>query len=590
MTQITEQIKNRLDVVDVVKEYLPELKKAGISWKARCPFHQEKTPSFTVSPEKQIWHCFGCGKGGDIFGFIKEIEGLEFVEALRILAKRAGVELKKQDPKLENERSRLLDILRLSATWYHQVLLRAKTANIARDYVEKRKINTETAALWQMGFAPDAWDGLLNYLQSRGYRQNEISKAGLIASNDRGGYYDRFRNRLMFPISDAHGSVVGFTARKLKEDDFGGKYINTPETQIYHKSEVLYGLSLAKDEIRKQDLAVVVEGNMDCVSSHQAGVKNVVASSGTALTPEQIRLLKRYTKNIALAFDPDDAGQEALIRGLRSAWQEDMQISIVSLPKGQDPDDLIKSNIEEWKQITKQGRNFMDWLFDKTEKENNLKTAEGKKQTAKVLLPWVGNLPNAVEQIHYLQLLSAKINVEENILRQLIKKENNHSPGPDKTTPSLGRNIWDKIVIKLLALLSLLQEDKHKAFLRSFNHKWPQNYINPDLYKIFKIFYDTDTIKDINQELQELADDSLHQAREIVLLSDELGSQFSQDEIYSEIINLGERLRKNFLSNELKNIRQNIKMAELSGDKQILQKAVSRWQELNSELRANFIF
>ena len=383
MSQITDQIKDRLDIVEIIREYVPQMKKTGASWKACCPFHQEKTPSFLVSSEKQIWHCFGCSKGGDIFGFIREVEGVEFTDALRILAKRAGVKLEDMDPKKESKRTRILDILNLACLWYHKALLSAKSADKTREYVIERKISDKTRDNWQLGFAPDTWEAVSTYLKSRGYNDKEIEIAGLSSKNDRGSFYDRFRNRLMFPIKDVHGSVVGFTARKMNNDDVGGKYINSPETEVYHKSNILYGLSDAKKSIRENDLAIIVEGNMDCISSHQAGVENVVASSGTAFSEYQVRLLKRFTKNIALAFDPDNAGQEALARGMEMAWQEEMIIKVIQLPENKDPDDLIKQDLNQWRELIKNACPFIDWVIARATQVNDLSSANGKKQQEK---------------------------------------------------------------------------------------------------------------------------------------------------------------------------------------------------------------
>lgn len=585
MSEIIDQIKDRIDLAELVREYVPELKKIGISWKMRCPFHQEKTPSFIVSPDKQIWHCFGCGKGGDAFGFIKEIEGLEFVDALRLLAKRVGIKLQRQDPALESERARLLDILRLSAKWYHQALLSAKSGQQARDYVKNRQVSDLTCDVWQIGFAPDAWDGLFNYLQSRGYKAGEIVRAGLAASGDRGGYYDRFRYRLMFPIADVHGSIVGFTGRKLKEDDLGGKYINTPETPLYHKSQILYGLSAAKDSIRQEDSVVIVEGNMDCLSSHQAGVNNVVASSGTALTGEQIKLIKRFSKNIILAFDPDTAGQDALMRGLAIAWQEDMIINIISLPASQDPDTVIKKDPNLWRGLIKQAQNFMDWMFVRVANSCDLTTAQGKKLGAKILLPWISRLPDVVEQTHYLQLLSGKINVAEDVLRQVIvRRETRKQTGPTLSVQPVRVDVWDRVMVRLSALLTLLPRPAARSFLNDLSADWLPNPKVITLYKSLKLFYDDDIAQSLNSWLLSLSPSLADLGRAIVLLSDDLKQNLSVEEVNKELADLKQRLRLRFIKKQLLQIKDEITLAEKSGDKKRLEQSLSAWQKLNSEV------
>lgn len=595
MSQITDQVKDRIDLAELVREYVPELKKAGVSWKARCPFHQEKTPSFVVSPEKQIWHCFGCGKGGDAFGFIKEIEGLEFADALRELAKRAGVKLVAQDPQIASERGRLYDILRLSARWYQAVLQKSKSAGPARDYLSKRQVKPETADKWLLGYAPEQWDGLSKYLGSRGYREAEIEKAGLASRNERGNVYDRFRGRLMFPIFDGHGNALGFSGRKLKEEDLGGKYINTPETLVYHKSDVLYGLSFAKEAIRRADLAVIVEGNMDCLSSHQAGVVNAVAASGTALTLAQIKLIKRFTKNIALAFDPDAAGQSALLRGLEIAWQEDMNIKVISLPAGQDPDAVARESAPRWQEIASRADNFMDWLFAKAEKELDLASAEGKKKLAKAILPWLVRLPDIIEQTHYLQILAAKIKVEENILRRYLPRHAEASGeararhaearpigeasqrgiGPEvKTAPaSPAKNIWEKTALRFLAMLAALGKDRET--LPEFSPRWLPNEKYAELYNNLNLFYDNDANFP-------LAEHSL--GRELLLTAQEQKANLSKEEISKEANLLQTRLRFNFLREQLLSAKEKIKQAEKSGDEAQLNKSLAQWQDLKNEL------
>jgi len=586
MSAITDQIKERIDLVDLIREYVPELKKTGISWKARCPFHNEKTPSFVVSPDKGIWHCFGCHEGGDIFAFIKKAEGLEFPDALRLLAKRAGVKLEAINHEEESERSRILTILNLASQWYHAALLKSKSGEQARQYLVERGVDAKTQDEWQLGFAPDAWDGLLKYLQSRGFRDQEILKTGLLVLSERGSHYDRFRYRLLFPITDVHGAVVGFTARKLRDEDIGGKYINTPETSVYHKSQVLYGLSRAKAEIRKQDLVVVVEGNMDCIASHQAGITNVVAASGTALTPEQVKLLKRFTKNICLAFDPDAAGQAALVRGLEVAWQEDMIIQMAQLPTGLDPDALIKKNPQDWKDLISSRQNFMDWLFAKVSQENDLTTALGKKLSGKILLPWISRLPDAIEQTHYLQLLSSKLNVAESVLRQILSRSSAKArpTGRQKEkTESTGikREVIDRVATRLLALILRLPD------LALFLSDFPQECLPNDdlvhLYKSLNFFYDTATANR-TEWLEGLPVELHSRAREVLLLADELES-LSREDIDKEIAILRSRLKANYLEKQLQAVRANLQTAEARRDVDAMQHELGEWKRLNEEMK-----
>ncbi len=584
MSQVTDQIKDRIDIVDVVREYVPELKKGGVNWRARCPFHQEKTPSFMVSPSRGMWHCFGCGKGGDVFAFVQEMEHVEFPDALRTLAARAGVKLERRDPAQESKRGRMLELLRHATSWYHQALLRSKSGEYARAYLSERGVSDETRDAWQLGFAPDAWEGVSAYLKSRGFRDDEIAAAGISSTNDRGNQYDRFRNRLMFPITDVHGSVVGFTARKLNEDDpgrtagasVGGKYINTPETAVYKKSGVLYGLSRAKHQIRKQDLAVIVEGNMDAISSHQAGVTNVVASSGTALTPEQIQLLKRYTKQIALAFDPDAAGQEAALRGLEVAWREDMRISVVRLPEGVDPDNLIKKDPARWEQTISERIELLDWVFERAEREHDVTTAFGKKNAARAVLSWVSRLADPIEQTHYLQKLSSLIGVGEAVLRTALqarpreRRERSRDDARGEHWPFVrALDVLQRSGVRLLALAVA------ERGTRPFD---PALLITEPLRELYKR---REELYDGRIDLFDLPIQSL--AREVLLVAEEL-TILPADYREREFASLVNRLEKGRTARELVEIREQIQAAEAAGDLATLERHLAQWQRLNREL------
>ncbi|MFA6551593.1 MAG: DNA primase, partial [Patescibacteria group bacterium] len=317
-----DEIKSRLDLVEVIREYV-QLKAVGVNFQARCPFHREKTPSFVVSPERQIWKCFGCGKGGDVFSFIMEMEGLSFIEALRELAPKAGIELKRHNPQEISKRNRLLDIMELAVKYYHKLLIEAPSAKPALAYLKNRGLSDDMIEKWQIGYSPESWDSILNFLKAGGYSEQEIFLSGLtVKKENANSYYDRFRGRIMFPINDYNGSPVAFSARVSPEREAAekmGKYINSPQTPIYDKSRILFGLDKAKQFIRENEAAIIVEGQMDAISSHQAGVKNVVASSGTAFSAEQIKLIKRYTDNILFSFDSDAAGELATNRGEEAA-------------------------------------------------------------------------------------------------------------------------------------------------------------------------------------------------------------------------------------------------------------------------------
>ncbi|MBU0722348.1 DNA primase [Patescibacteria group bacterium] len=441
MQNPSEEIKSKLDIVDVIREYI-QLKAAGLNFRAHCPFHREKTPSFIVSPGKQIWHCFGCGKGGDVFSFVMEIEGLSFVETLRLLAKKAGVILKKADPALTSKRNALLDILELSAKYYHKILTHSQAALTARKYLHERALTDDTIVKWQIGYSPDTWDSLSNFLKSRGYGENEIFLAGLSVKKEKTpGFYDRFRGRIMFPIHDINGNVAGFTARvspdKETEEKIGlsaetfvkaGKYINTPATMIYDKSKILFGMDKAKMSIKAEDAAILVEGQMDAITAEQNGFNNIIASSGTALTAEQVNLIKRYSNNLFLSFDMDKAGDLAAERGIAQAMQAEMNIKVIEIQGAKDPDECIKNNPESWRQAVQNAKPMMRYYFDKTFLNLNLKDYEGQNKAEKILLPIIAKFGSKTEQDYWLKKLSQEVDANENFLREklgeIIKKQN----------------------------------------------------------------------------------------------------------------------------------------------------------------------
>lgn len=439
MDSVTEEIKGRIAVEDLLAEYI-QLKKAGNSYKAVCPFHAEKTPSLMVSPEKGIWHCFGCNEGGDIFGFVMRMEGVEFPEALRLLAKKAGVELRREDPKIQSQKGRLYELNELAAQFFRKNL-ELPEAKIANDYIAKRQIDQLAQDHFGIGYAQNSWDALLNHLRQAKFSDQEILNAGLIVKRNSGnGYYDRFRNRLMFPLKDVNSQVVGFTARVLDPKDEGAKYINSPETPIYHKGKFLYALDSAKVEIKKKGYAILVEGQMDAISSHQADVKNVIATSGTALTPDQLKLLSRYTNNLVLAFDMDKAGQTAAMRGIDLARGEGFNIRVATSLAGKDPDELIKQDVNLWRQAIKDSISILDYYFKRATENTDPSKVEDKKKISRALLPQIAKIQDSIEKEHYTQKLSAIVGVDEEVIRKAMRPKTTYATSARPTNAPL-RNI-----------------------------------------------------------------------------------------------------------------------------------------------------
>lgn len=439
---VTDDIKARIDIVDLVSRYVP-LKRAGRSYKACCPFHEERTPSFVVTPDRGSWYCFGaCGEGGDIFSFVMKKENVDFRDALQILAKEAGVELEQPtDNGEDRERERLYEANAQAAHFFRNQLHRSPSAQTAREYLRKRGINAVVAETFQLGFAPDSWDALRDHLAEQGYDFAFQHKAGLLKYNEeRDSYYDAFRNRLMIPICDRQGRVIGFGGRVM--DESLPKYLNTAETPIFHKSSVIYGFDKAFRAIRDADAVVIVEGYMDVIAAQQFGFANVVACMGTAITEEQLRQLQRYTHNFILALDADSAGQQATIRGLHQARQALQRVTkpvvgpngrvrleerlaadlrIVALPEGQDPDEIVREDADLWRRLVQNAQPLVDYYISIVTGQLDLESAQGKAQAVAELAPLIAELGDDIERQHYTQLLSRLVQVDEQTINHRVQ-------------------------------------------------------------------------------------------------------------------------------------------------------------------------
>ena len=432
-----QEIKNKIDVADFIGEYL-RLTSAGIGvFKALCPFHNEKTPSFMVSPGRGTWHCFGCGAGGDIFEFLMKMENLDFPEALKVLAQKAGVTLSRQNREVLSRKNRLYDLCDLTARYWHKVLLESPRAEEVREYLQKREISEESIETFCLGYAVDEWDNLYNFLTKKNFQPEEIFAAGLSVRKERGsGFYDRFRHRLMFPIVDHHGRTIGFGGRALKKDE-PAKYINSPQMEIYNKSEALYGLYWAKDEIRKKDLCILVEGYMDVIPSHQAGVKNVVSISGTALTEQQLKNIKRYTENLALSLDMDEAGQRAALRSVELALIAEMNVKVIVLSQGKDPGECATNDPDGWRQAIGGAQPVMEYFFSQATKDRDINKPEDKKYIARNLILKIIQLGNPIERDHWLKQLASRLNVSEASIRELAMKAGQTRKSPSNAVSGL---------------------------------------------------------------------------------------------------------------------------------------------------------
>ena len=461
---VVEEIKERLDIVEVISTYVP-LRKAGNLYKGLCPFHQEKTPSFVVYPDRGTWHCFGaCGTGGDVFSFVMKRDNLDFREALEVLAQKAGVNL--APPSAERSQQdqtidRLREINQAAAVYFHNQLRHAPQGQGARDYLAGRGFSDATIDAFLLGYAADRWDGLLAHLQSKNYELADILAAGLVIEREqpepgRSPVYDRFRHRVMVPIRDVHGHVIGFGARALRSDQ-QPKYLNTPQTVLFEKSSVLYGLDVARRSIRPRGKAIIVEGYMDVLACHQAGEDNVVASMGTALTEPQIKQLRRYTSTIVLALDADAAGQAATLRGLSQArdaldreWvpvltatglvrheaRLAVDLRVMTLPEGKDPDDVVRADVSLWRELVNNAQPVVDYYFDLARGELDLATAQGKSEAVERLAPLIFEVSDEVKRSHYTQQLARLIQTDERTLERLLLKQRRSAQTAPRPRPA----------------------------------------------------------------------------------------------------------------------------------------------------------
>jgi DNA primase len=436
---VAAEVKNKLSVVDVVGETV-QLKKAGSTFKGLCPFHGEKTPSFTVTPARDSWKCFGCGEGGDIFSFVMKRDGLSFPEALKVLAAKAGVEIDERTTREDARKARLRDVMESTIAFYHAVLTGSKTGQPALDYLRGRGFTDATIATYQLGYAPGGWDTLARTLAAkRQVRAEDLVEVGLAQprQSSRGGVYDRFRERVIFPIRDANGGAVGLGGRILGSatddgKDHGPKYLNSPATPLFDKSRTLYLIDRAKGPIRKNGQAVIVEGYTDALMAHQAGFDNVVASLGTALTPGQVALLTRYATKIALAYDVDAAGEKAGTFGAQALESligqlavadtgvELDEVRVVRLPDGKDPDEVVRATPDRWREEVRTAQPIVDYLIDQHARAFDLKTPGGKTRFVTAIVPTLRAIPNPVMRDAYLQTIHRVSGVEERTVLEVL--------------------------------------------------------------------------------------------------------------------------------------------------------------------------
>jgi len=583
-----ELVKARLDIVTLVSGYL-KLEKAGINFKTRCPFHNERTPSFFVSPARESWHCFGCSKGGDIFSFVMEIDGLTFPEALRMLAERTGVEISHEEPRERSIRARLLELVEEATKFFEEQLASNKEA---LSYLKDRGLMPETIGGFRIGFAPDSWRALSDYLKRKEFSDEEIHRAGLTVPGSRGAY-DRFRSRIIFPLEDAQGRVIGFGGRIFSEVrpltnevgplERGAKYINTPQTDIYDKSRFLFGFGKAKHAIRNAKNAVVVEGYMDLILSHQAGVQNTVAVSGTALTREHLKSLRRVADALVFAFDVDLAGIEASRRAIGLAHAEDFSVRIVDIEGGKDPADIVLKNPAEWQEMVSRAVDGVTFFLKKALAGHTAADPLAKRKIGEEVLPLISDISNEIEKAHWVRELSRVLKItEEALWRELgkytsgqVSQGQAEPAGLAQEAPALTRKarLEERIAGFLLsdphfAALGQVPTSQETTFASTgtlFDHlqKRPQSVTVEEF------------LQTLPADLQQYASRLAFEA-EIML-----ATHLSREEEFLELLHAWRELT---IKEKLAKLRGEIEALEQSGDKEASQPHMREFQELTAYL------
>lgn len=585
-----EQIKQKINIVDLVQEYLP-LKKAGINYKAPCPFHNEKTPSFMVSAERGIFHCFGCGKGGDVFKFIMEKEGWEFTEALDYLAKKAGITLKRKKSTDSDKKGKLFEANEKAAQFFNYILTSHPLGKNALLYLKKRGLTDETIKELNLGYAPNSWESLTSFLKKKGFTKEVLVEAGLTVDSQRGGY-DRFRGRITFPLIDVKNQIRGFSGRIL--DSGEPKYLNTPQTLIFNKGEMLFGLNLSKGHIREAGAAILTEGEMDMILSYQAGVKNVVASKGTALTIDQIDLLKKYTDTLILCFDMDTAGDSASRRGIEIAENAGMTIKVVNIPDGKDPAELVLKDPDLWKKAVEESISIYDYYLLSVQKRYNLKDPDSKKRIAAELLPIWSKISDSMIFEHFLQKLAALLGTSDEVLRKAINKQTTEStlPSFEVLSKAIPVKIIDvnsrqkELQEYLIALLLKIPDDL--TYVPSFPESLFLSENLKTLYVMLVLYLDSISFKaqsfSIGDFVKTLPQDLVDTADRLYLF--QIDDKLSSSKLWQEEVAFtAAELKKILVKASLQKLSDQIKSAQAFGKAEQLEVLNKRFRDLSLKLR-----
>ncbi len=566
MSSHVEKIKERLGISEVVSSYL-KIEKAGANFKAKCPFHNEKTASFFISPDRGTYYCFGCGAKGDIFSFVQEFEGVEFKEALSMLALRAGVELIPEKKEVRDENKNLLNLLEDSVEFFVDRL--AQKDEVV-SYLKKRGLTEGTIETWQIGYAPNEWRSLYSFLLEKGVTAEQMFSVGLIKKNEKGSgepYYDTFRDRIMFPLFDQKGTVVGFSGRIFTPDEKSPKYLNSPETKFFNKSEFLYGLDRAKMAIRKQDYSIVVEGQFDLIMSHQAGFLNTVASSGTAFSDRHIKKLQSLSNRIMFAFDGDSAGFVAVERSATLALSLGMEVKIVSLPEGDDPASLILKNPKMWRDLVSTSKHIVDFYTDSLI-ASGISGRNISKQIKEKVLPFVLLVSSAIERSHFVKSISEKTNIKEEAIWDDLKalskqiRPEIRNPKFSNQNGELKRHTVARSILGLVFWQETVRNTSVKV---------------PDILKRLEELIGKERLEKLRSELYPDKDKLIFEIEQYFEGSDSLEDHIEE---------LFERLTEEKLKDELAETITAMRVAEKGNDANLARQLLEHCQEISTKLSA----
>ncbi len=590
-----ELIKQKINIVDLVGEYIT-LKKAGVNYKANCPFHGENTPSFMVSPERGIWHCFGCGRGGDHFKFLMEKDSLDFKDALEILAQKAGVTLKKSNKGEKDVKEQLYAAHTKAAQLFHFLLTENKVGQAALEYLHKRGLTDETIKTFQIGYSPNSWDTLTKFLKKRGFTVQEMTDSGLCVPSQ-SGCYDRFRGRIMFPLIDVRERIIGFSGRVLGKEE--PKYINTPQTILFDKRRFLLGLNITKSDIKRANEAIIVEGEMDMLMSYQSGVKNVVASKGTAFTEEHIEILKKYTDTLSLCFDTDLAGDAAARRSIEMADRAGLNLKVIQVEGSKDPADTVLKNPEKWFEAVKKATPIYDYYLQSADKRYKVKNASDKKAVFNELLPIWSKIADPITKEHYIEKLAALLMIRDDVVRKEMdnfskrasqsitvisnptkndsKKLTSESKTPDR------RKLLEEYVISLL-----LHIPSDHTYIPNFPETLLTQEEIKQIYVLLVIFLDSISFKGqafkISQFTQTLPPELIEIVDRLYLV--EIDEKLSISQYWQKELDIVvSELKKMLIKASLEKLSLQIKNAQEFNKEESLEVLNKRFRDLSVKLR-----